>query len=297
MARSISQSVVEFRSAPSLALLLRVGGTIMAQRRTVEIAHGIGCLMASRPGSVLATEFAKGALERLERAAAQLAHASPEAWKARFPLIRRWLPQVGIRSHGACKVGEYTVVGEYGERAARLFLLSGDEMSACDDYMHCPGVRHIHCVHPIDDSRFLVSTGDSARFLDRWVIERGKLRVEKRLMRYFGGFTAAARVGDEIYLGTDFSGRPNYLMRLSDHRRFYLPAIAFRQWIVRMEAIAGRYILVLSKELDLLGSARAISVFDARDNCFVSNGDFERRLAKLLEGGVPDSDVATTALR
>ncbi len=143
----------------------------------------------------------------------------------------------------------------------------------------------------LDDRRFLVATGDSSRFLDRWAINRGRLRFEKRLMRFLGGFTAAARVGDDIYLGTDFSGRPNYLMRLSDRRRFYLPAAAFLQWIVRMEAVAERYLVVLSKELDLLGGRKTICVFDAGSGGFVTDRDFAQRAAHLL-GGCADADTA-----
>jgi hypothetical protein len=290
MAPPISQRVLELRNAPSPARLYRLVATILAQRRTVEVAHGLACWTIHRPAPVVMTEFGEDLSSRLLRAAAQLAGATPAAWKGRFPHIRRWLPQIVIRSHGACRVGDFTVVGEYGERAARLFLLSGDALRSRDDYVHCAGVRHIHCVHPLDDRRFLVTTGDSSRFLDRWVIERGRLRFDKRLMRFLGGFTAAARVGGEIYLGTDYSGRPNYLMRLSDHRRFYLPADGYLQWIVRMEVVADRYVLVLSKELDLLGSARAISIFDAGSDCFVSSRDFAKRVARLLGGRGDDRE-------
>lgn len=269
MAESISQSVADLRKVPSLRGVFRIVRSILSQHRTVEVAHGLACLATQRPGSILATSFDERASEAMGAVISDLSEGGAAAWRSRFPLVDRWLPHVATRAHGACRVGRFTVVGEYGERAARLFLLSADSVRCEDHYERCRGVRHIHCVLPVDRHHFLVSTGDTARYLDRWVIHKGRMRFERTLMRYLGGFTAGVRLGKDMYLGTDFSGRPNYLMRLSDRRRFYLPAGAFLHWIVRMEAVAGRYVAVLGKELDVLGGARSICIFDSREGCFV----------------------------
>lgn len=92
-------------------------------------------------------------------------------------------------------------------------------------------------------------------------------------MRCFGGFTAAATVGAEVYLGSDFSSRPNYLLRLSDHRKFFLPDDAFRRYVYFMEAVDDRYLVVASKDLAILGGARSVSIFDAALECFVKEAE------------------------
>lgn len=73
VAPPITQCVIDLRDAPSVALMLRVATTILAQRRTVEVAHSIGCLMAWRPGPVARAEFGADLSDRLVDAAAQLA--------------------------------------------------------------------------------------------------------------------------------------------------------------------------------------------------------------------------------
>lgn len=161
----------------------------------------------------------------------------------------------------------YVVAGEYGDASPRLFLLSREGVRSFHCYDSDSRVRHIHCCTFLDAQHLLVSTGDSAKYLDRYVIRNGSLEREARLCRWLGGFTAAAHVNGDVYLGTDYSERPNYLWRLRDRKKFFYPGASYTRYTSTMQVVSGRYVLV--RISSLFDSRTCHCVFDSRLERFV----------------------------
>ncbi|MEA3014403.1 MAG: hypothetical protein QOD42_2948 [Sphingomonadales bacterium] len=270
--KALTQILSDFRTRPSPSALVRAARAIFAQGRAIETAYGAACFMARRPSAETATGFAAPLRRAVTRMRTESVERALLRWRAALPLLDRWIAEVPIRFHGAARVGAFTAAGEYGEGAPRLFLLSPRGMTISDHYAHNPGVRHVHCVHPLGPDSFLVATGDSCKYLDEWRIEDGCLVFAGTRMRFLGGFTAAGTAAGEVYLGSDFTSRPNYLLRLRDRRKFFMPAPAFLHYVYRLEVVADRYVVAAGKSLDIAGGARSISVFDAKAERFVADG-------------------------
>jgi hypothetical protein len=266
---TITERVLALRERPSPRTLAAAVAIVVRQGRLAEVLYGAGSALLHRPGRVVAVGDAGPAFALGTRRAAEPEDAALADWLAGFPRVARWLDGVVLRLHSVAEVGRYTVAGEYGEGDPRLFLMDDAACRASTRYCGVGGVRHIHCIHPLSEDRFLVTTGDSLRVLDLWRIEAGALRFERRILRFFGGFTAAVAARGRTYLGSDYSGRPNYLWRLEDGRSFFLPRACFRMFIDRMEVVDDRFIVVVCKTLDTAGGGRRAAVFDAEAGTFV----------------------------
>lgn len=268
MGETITETVLRFWKQPGLKAFYEAVQKISEQRRLVEAVYGASQLALRKPGALQRCEIPSNVLSCAEHILLYEKHLLDQ-YKSQYPLIDRWIAEIPIRLHGVTQCGDSTIAGEYGEDRARLFLLTEERSTVCDYYDREPGVRHIHFVHALDERRFLVSTGDSKRVLDVWRIADGHLRLERRLMSRLAGFTSVATLGGETYLGTDFSSRPNYLLRLSDRRKFFLPKEAFLKWIWLIEPVENRFLVIGSQALDPIGGARSVSIFDAALGCFV----------------------------
>lgn len=269
MGSTITERVRAFRQRPGVATFYKALSGIVRQRRLVEVAHGAGHFMLCKPSIPRQSKLPASVLTCAERLLTFSEAAAVDRERSEHRLLERWIPDIAVRPHSVAVCGEATIVGEYCETGARIFMLTGHRMVVSDHYCREPGVQHIHLVHAVDNEYFLVSTGDSRRLLDLWRIDGGQLRFERRLMRRLAGFTGVATVRGETYLGSDFSSRPNYLLRLRDRRKFFLPREAFLRYVWLVEPVDDRYLIVGSKTLEIVGGMRSVSIFDAAMACFV----------------------------
>lgn len=269
MQETLTSKMLAFRSRPSIGTLAVAIVAVIMQGRLIEAVYGALQLFFCAPGKpspMVLNEELRAEVDAIRR----LGEVGTEARsRSRHTLADRWIPHIRVRAHGFAKHDGFVVAGEYADRGSRLFLMTADGVHANAYYGRNPRIRHIHLVHAVDPNHFLVSTGDSARLLDLWRIEQGRIWRMKRLFRFLGGFTAAVTLNGRTYLGTDFSSRPNYILRLDDRRKFFLPSDAFLKFVYYMDVFEDRYLLIASKSLDVIGDDDSVSVFDTRAEAFI----------------------------
>lgn len=165
----------------------------------------------------------------------------------------------GTRWSCVCRVGSGVLIGEYND-GKRLFLVSRNGCVSSDFYHADPRVRHIHSIACRGRDLF-VSTGDSRKALDLWTVDKGRLLFIRRLRKRSAGYTAAVPLGCELFFGTDFSSRPNWIETLSG-KKFPFPKPAFLSYTEAMQAVDSRYLVSVNKSMMTTDRRKAWSVFD-----------------------------------
>ena len=166
------------------------------------------------------------------------------------------------------------IVGEYGRLRKRIAVISHHSCAINEFYVKDSSVTHIHSIYKAPNSEsFLVTVGDTAKYLDLWHRRNDSITFSKRLKASMAGYTAIMNMGDEYFLGTDFSGRPNYIEVFSVfskyRRKIFFPKQAYRMYVLRFMQYKRGYIACLSKELNCLGGQYALSILDAEKKEFV----------------------------
>ncbi len=176
----------------------------------------------------------------------------------------------GTRWSCVCPLEDTTVIGEYFEEK-RVFLV-GDGF--CHESRHYHGqsdVRHIHSIVR-RGNELLVSTGDARKALDLWRVENGRPVFKKRIRKHSAGYTAAVGAGRDIYFGTDFSSRANWIETLNGARHPY-PCESYRCYVEAMQCMDDRFVVSVNKS-KLQKGRKIWSVFDAVRGGFLYCGEF-----------------------
>jgi hypothetical protein len=161
----------------------------------------------------------------------------------------------------------FLLIGEYGH-SARIAYVTRDACFLINYYNETPKIDHIHLIHKIENCKsFLIATGDGQKVLDHWEMDRDGIRFVERIRWHFAGYTAAICVQGVIFLGTDFSERPNYIETLQGEKYFF-PKIAYKMWVLGFKEIRQRYIISLNAE-NQSPWRMAISLFDVRRREFI----------------------------
>jgi hypothetical protein len=289
----ITSLVRKFRETKNPYFLIGILALIVKQQRTLELIYSGYCRLLYRPSPVHPCKDQPGLSSIL----------SDTRWGAigllsRHQLIERYGPryQVGLlpddfectRRQGVCEADGCLVIGEYGEDS-RLAYVTDKACILSDHYRHVRGVRHIHAVHRYEDpTQYLVTTGDGSKRLDLWFAGRAELKFVRALRKRLAGFTAVVRVRGEYYFGTDYSGRPNYIVTLAG-TKYILPQKAYNQFVTDLYVYLDRYIVVMTTDLKVSGGKRTISVFDTIEKGFIhcddcSVGGAPYRGASKLQG-------------
>lgn len=262
---TIYEAVERFRGTRGIMDFLRIPRLIIRQKRCIEVLYGACTMLTASPavpcstgetdfGDPLRTtwvRFVRENTQRLDNSRLAVHAVGGEAFNHRFHCFTR-------TPHGF-------VVGEYGEGRPRLLIMHEKQVTVLHPYDSDPGVRHIHAVQYFDGG-ILVATGDSNKYLDRFEFEDGTLRFRKRIMRHLGGFTSACVLQGDCWLGTDFTGRPNYLLNLRTRRKYMFPRPAFTQFCDLLLPMDHASLLCLNR--DLRGN-RSFSIFDVERGQFL----------------------------
>jgi hypothetical protein len=139
-----------------------------------------------------------------------------------------------------------------------------------------PGVLHIHSIHLYNESELLISTGDTKKLTDVWVVKGHDIEFKKRIRRYLAGYTSAITVNNQHFFGTDFSGRPNFIETL-DGERYFFPPKAYKMWVYAFYGFSDRYIVAINYDLTSQGRREALSIFDAVNRQFIFCEYYSRR--------------------
>lgn len=274
----ISLELARFRATGNPLYLMKAALLVLRQGRVRELVVGVYWLLRHRPPATLPPCSAAVA----QLVAAQLPrlfgrdHWSREAVVGALrgdraaPLAAHRLPAdfAGARREAIARAPGVAVVGEYGEGCRRLCLITADDCHVTTLYEGDPRVRHLHAVFVAGDGEVIVTTGDSARYLDRWRIDGARLVFVRRQARSFAGHTAIARVGGRLFLGSDWSSRPNHI-ETDDGHRYAVPRPASHMYAVAFHVPDGRHLVTLHTSLSVFGRRCAVSVFDTEVRRFV----------------------------
>ncbi len=236
----------------------------MQQGRLSELLFGLYCVLTLRPAKV------RKAMHGLEMT--DLVARAQEHFQARNSSRLRWLSEANrhldradeiedCRIHGFVEGTDGALLGEYHDHSARMVSTSGKGVRVFSPYAQDSWVRHIHLVH-LHDGELFVATGDSRKYLDPFSFEAGELHFKRRILKRNGGFTAACSIGNKLYLGTDFSGRPNCIYCLQTGEKFAFPKPAFYQYCILMLPVDDRRILCLNMSTPFSTPKKTLSLFD-----------------------------------
>lgn len=279
MGSDITALIRSFRSTGNPLLLLRALHASFRQGRIPEIFRSLIAGLVTRPSQVAGC--LPSTLGRLFRKVDPFIGFTFDrnGLSERFGKQFSALPDdfQGTRWSCICPLDGACVVGEYFE-GKRVFMVGEGFCHEFRHYCRQPDVRHIHSVAS-RGSHLLVSTGDARKALDIWQLRDGGLVFTKRLRKHSAGFTAAAGTGRQLYFGTDFSSRPNWIETMN-RRRFPFPRDSYLCYVEAMQLIEDRFIVCVSRS-KLERGWKTWSVFDTELGGFIYCAGFPG------EAGVP----------
>jgi hypothetical protein len=277
---------------------------VIRQRRTLELLYGVYCYLFHRPSPVCPSEKAAAWIPFLKQKPA-LTHQRRlsrvqiiELYGAAFKASLLPPDFQGARCESIWHETERLIIGEYGDDS-RIACITPELCVISDHYRHVPGVKHIHSIEGYGDSgEFLVSTGDSKKFLDLWTVHDAKMNFVRRLSKRLAGFTAAARVNGEYYFGTDFSSRPNFIAKLGGTKYFF-PKKAYKFQVIAFHPFFDRYIVSINTEFQFVGGRYTLSIFDTVDQRFIYceywTPEESRNEDREASGTCPSASLGTTS--
>jgi hypothetical protein len=270
--KSISYNIAKFTNTKDVGFLVKAVVLVLKQGRTLELVYGSYCKLFFPPSAVknYSYDFLKHVDRRMSR---------PEIWLSRETLIEYFGEKFDVRSlpddFDAARRASVVynsnclIIGEYGDRSARIAYITRDSCRLIEFYNRIDGVRHIHSILECNDSGdYLISTGDSRKFLDLWTTGDGRLNFVKRIKKHFAGYTAAISINNRYYFGTDFSNRPNYIETLDGDKYFY-PKIAYKQFVDIFYSFLDRYLVSINSDMPYFGGRKTLSIFDTLKEEFV----------------------------
>lgn len=277
MDKTISYYVKDFKSRMNPFSLLMAVYLIFKEGRFIELLYGFYGFLIYRPSKLYADEgninyFETHIQSKLNETynpfeglifPDYLKHKYGELYKIDLlpEGVRFRLPSILAGNH-------WLVLGEYGDASGKLFFYKNQSFQTIESYNMIKGFRHIHCIHPKNESELFICTGDDKKFLDLWSIEGDCLKFKERLMKRFAGFTAAVKIGKEHYFGSDFSQRPNYIWRFSDRKKFFFPEPCYTMFVMYFEVLNDRYLISYHMHTSNFGG-KSVSVFDTQKDQFV----------------------------
>jgi len=277
--KSIAQYFAEFKKTKNPLHLVMAIILIVLQGKIDEVVFGIYCLLVFKPSKVLVPK--DDALEEcLNMARMAAASYKERSFFTRDQLVEcfgnkfkvRDLPVgfTGCRIESIVQINDLLIIGDYGttNASATVAVIGKETCTINNFYNQLPGVLHIHSIHLINESELLISTGDTKKLTDLWVVEGNDIKFKKRIRRYLAGYTGAIKVNHQHFFGTDFSGRPNFIETL-DGERYFFPSKAYKMYVEAFYAFSNRYIASINVDLNCLGNRKTLSIFDTLCRQFI----------------------------
>ncbi len=266
--KSISQIIAKFNTTKNPFYLAKAVSLVLSQGRLHEVAYGVYCdlfcppaVVKSPPNQALPAlqnnfQALLGRKDHLSRA--ELIDIFSEHYAIHH------LPDdfAGARIETIVYDRNFLIIGEYGYFQKRVIYVTPQSCVVNDYYTTNASVKHVHAIYKAPGSNdVLVTTGDTAKYLDLWSLQTGQFEFRKRLRNLLAGHTAITKIDHEYYLGSDFSSRPNYIEKLSG-KKFFFPEKANGMFVLAFQPYQDRYIVSLNREILYLGGRHTLSVLD-----------------------------------
>lgn len=279
--------MAEFKKTKNPFPLIKAIILIVRQGKIDEVVFAIYCLLFFKPSKVFVPkdEELEECMKMVKTAAALYKERSfftreqlVECFGDNFK-VRDLPPEfTGCRIQSIVQINNVLIVGDYGttNASATVAIISKETCTINNFYNQLPGVLHIHSIHLFNESELLISTGDTKKLTDLWVIEANDIKFKKRIRRYLAGYTGAVKIKNQHYFGSDFSGRPNFIETL-DGKRYFFPSKAYRMYVEAFYAFPDRYIASINVDLFSLGNQKTLSIFDTINQQFIFCEYYSRR--------------------
>ena len=282
--KDITDYLADFKSTYNPLHLFRAGHLLIKQKRTLELILTMYYKYFKKPGKVVKADdqLIKEIINKTSywlSSSQQLTREEIiDMFGNKYAVDK--LPEdfAGARIE-AIFVGEnYLLIGEYGDFITRFAYVTVEVCNCNDYYSHIPYLRHIHAVYlPGPDGDIIVTTGDGPKLLDLWVINDNKLVFKRRIRKYMAGHTAITKAGDNYFMGTDFSSRPNYIETLEGEKFFY-PEKVLNMYTVKYHLYNNRYLLAINKDRDIFGGRFGLAIFDTINREYIYAGYLDEAL-------------------
>ena len=266
--QSIHQLIEHSYTQNKLLYLIKGFSLIVQQGRFLEAVYGIKCFLFHKPSPIV--ENSDFNVDEAIVLSSEYFQDKREEQEVIRTLIRNLTGERELKFlfHGYVVNQTGFVIGEYADKSARLFIKDMDDFSVIDFYQNDPGVRHIHSII-CNNKTLFISTGDSKKYLDQWKLSDGKLVFERRMLdNCFGGFIAHCKIQD-IFFGSDYSHRLNYIYCLETSEKNFFPNPAYKQWCAFMLPVNNRYIVCINQNMPGFLPERTISIFDTHTSSFI----------------------------
>lgn len=275
---SIAECIAEFKKTKNPLPLIKAIILIVRQGRIDEVVFGIYCRLFFKPSRVFVKDDKLEEYMDMVKTADALYKERQfftrdqliECFGDEFNASALPLEFTKCRTESIVKINNLLIVGDYANTnaSATVAIISKDSCTINNFYNQLPGVVHIHSIHIFNESELLISTGDTKKLTDLWVVEGNDIKFKKRIRSYLAGYTGAIKVNNQHFFGTDFSGRPNFIETL-DGERYFFPSKAYKMHVCAFYAFSDRYIASINTDLFWLGGRKALSIFDAVDKQFI----------------------------
>jgi hypothetical protein len=249
--QSISQIIAKFNATKNPFYLAKAMLLVMDQRRIPELTYGLYCDLFCQPAEVKlhphqAPSVIQSNCQPLLSRKDHLSRAELiEIFGDSYAIYDLPTNFAGARIETIVYDQDFLIIGEYGYFEKRIAYITHKSCVIHDYYTPDPDVKHIHAMYKAPSScDILVTTGDTAKYLDVWGLQNGAIAFERRLKRSLAGHTAITQIGDAYYLGTDFSSRLNYIERLNG-KKFFFPKRASRMFVLAFQSYQDRYLVSL----------------------------------------------------
>lgn len=204
---------------------------VIREKRLVEFLWGLYCFIRYKPSFVHKYETNLNITNY-----------------SKFKVIKLQQENIVCRSWHFDK--DFKLFVEYGQPGSRFIYFNKGLPIIYNPYKDDNGVYHIHDIINLKDDRYLVSTGDSCKYLDEFIINSEKCIRIKRHLKNLGGFTSSIKLKDSILLGTDFSYRPNYIYNFKTKEKYFLPRQAWLEYIIEIQSLEEDHICIITKKLN-----------------------------------------------
>lgn len=135
-----------------------------------------------------------------------------------------------------------------------MLVVVNSEHAIYQPYQKIVGVQHIHAIATLKAPYFLVSTGDTSKRLDLFRITGEECTLIRCISSSLAGYTAIHVKDHEVWVGSDFSERANFISNLSTETyaetNYYLPKNCVREFIISISSYDESRLLVVTARLN-----------------------------------------------
>jgi hypothetical protein len=154
------------------------------------------------------------------------------------------------RASSVLRTEDAIIAAEYGQPGARILVRTRNGDQLFNPYHGDDGVWHIHALLFLEDGSYFVTTGDKRKYFDLIRLSKHGCAIEQRIERLGAGYTGMVQHMSGIWVGSDFSQRANFIKKVGERRKYFLPKSCIKDFIVSIGLHDNSTIIVITRTLN-----------------------------------------------